>query len=391
MSIFVQHGWGKTTKIQQAITDGTVEGVIMSPRDESPQRLSAFLTELAAISPPLERMVDPQLYAGTLTPVRDGQLQNYPHYTPHLDHSSFSAEAIRQRVKAALDWQHELDVTTLIAPSILIEDFLDRSAQIAMMLSQESLLQHNGVKPILVSLIISEPALRNRTALHAWLNDISQLDADGFYLVLQRSSDTYSQQYQPDILAALMGICYSLSEINEYRMIVGYTDMATLLLHAIGVSGTAAGWSVGLKQFTLRRFQPVTGGRRPRPRYSSRPLMNSIYVTDLEPLFNANRIDDVLSATPYDSRFSASVNPENVSWPAEVVALHHLKVLSDLSKVAIANTIGHRLDRVEEHIGRAIALYSHIAPLVPFTSEGGPTHLHQWLEGLNRFRSEFSV
>ena len=393
LSILVQHGWGKTTKIQQALGEESVAGVIMSPRDELPPRLAEFLSEIAHSYPQAERLVDPQLYAGTITQPRDGQLQHYPHYESDLSHSSFSPEGIRHFVNISFNWQRDLDVTAMVSPSILIEDFFDRAAQIAIMLSQEAQLQHNRSqdKPLFVSLVVSEAALRNRAALNSWLNEISQIDVDGFYLILQRGSDTYSQQYQPEVLAALMGICYSLSEINEYRVVVGYTDMATLLLHAVGVDATAAGWSVGLRQFTLRRFLPVTGGRQPRPRYSSGPLTNSIFVTDLEPLYNAGRIAEVLSDTPYDSRFNGNTNPENVPWPAEEAALHHWHVLSNLARLTAAGRIGERLDRAEGHLGQAIAQYSRIAPLVPFTSEGGATHLHQWLEALNSFRSEFAV
>ena len=69
MTILAQHGWGKTNKIEQGLASGSIGGVIMSPRDETPTNLASFLTDIATNQPSVERLVDPQLYAGAIWPV----------------------------------------------------------------------------------------------------------------------------------------------------------------------------------------------------------------------------------------------------------------------------------------------------------------------------------
>ena len=69
MTILAQHGWGKSNKVERGIANGSIHGVIMSPRDESPANLTSFLS---TIHTGVERLVDPQLYVGTIWPVRDG-------------------------------------------------------------------------------------------------------------------------------------------------------------------------------------------------------------------------------------------------------------------------------------------------------------------------------
>ena len=391
MTILAQHGFGKSDKIERGIADGSIDGVIMSPRDERPPNLASFLSALTATHPNVERLVDPQLHAGTIIGARDGRLPSYGHYRRNLVPSSFSPSAIQDFVREALNWQNSLDVSSVVSPTVSVEDLGGRWAQIALMLAQETVAQFNGTKPLLISLVVREDALRHLAPVDNWLDELTRLDVDGFYLVVFRNSEIYRQHYDPEVLSALMRVCYSLGELNQYRVYVGYADMATLLLHAVGVTRTAAGWYVNLKQFTMRRFEPVSGGRRARPRYSSRPLLNSIYMSELDGIYNGGHLGHVLSGTSYDARFNTNTNPENVPWPDDVAALHHWEVLSEISQSLQGTTVGDRLDSARTIIGHAQAVYTQAGTLVPFANETGPTHLVQWLDALSRFRADASV
>ena len=391
MTILAQHGWGKTDKIERGIANGSIQGVIMSPRDELPDNLASFLSKSQDKFPNAERLVDPQLYAGTIWPVRDGNLQKYAHYSQRLTPASFSPAGIREFVKAALDWQYELDVSAVVAPTVMVDDLGSQWAQIAMMCAQETVTQHAGTDPLLISLLVGEDALRQRGPVDDWLDNLTQLNVDGFYVIVRRASEAYRQQFDPEVLASLLRVCYSLAELNQYRVFVGYTDMATLLLHAVGVTGTASGWSATLRQFNWRRFQPVSGGRPARARYSSRSLLNSIYMTELDGIYNGGRVTDVLSGTQFDTRFNGLGNPENVPWPLDEAALHHWLVLAGISRSVVGTSVANRLDSAHSLIAQAHATYAQTGTLVPFTTETGPTHLDQWLDALNRFRSDAAV
>ena len=391
MTILAQHGWGKSDKIQRGIANGSIQGVIMSPRDETPANLASFLSEIHDDFPNTERLVDPQLYVGTIWPVRDGKLPDYEYYRQRLTPISFSVAEVQRFVRLTLNWQSGLDVSAVVSPTVMVDDLNSQWAQIAMMFAQETIAQHDRTKPLLISLVVSEDALRYRSLVDNWLDDLTQLDVDGFYIVVRRASETYRQNYDPDVLSSLLWICYSLAEINQYHVFSGYTDMVTLLLHAVGVTGTAAGWYGTLKQFTLRRFQPVSGGRQALDRYSSRPLLNSIYMTELDGIYSGGGVTRVLSGTSFDAQFNGPPNPENVPWPLSVSALHHWHVLADTSTSLTGNTLGDRLDSAHTQIARALALYTQMATLVTFATETGQTHLEQWLDGLERFRVDVGV
>lgn len=391
MTILAQHGWGKSDKIERGFSNGSISGVIVSPRDENPDNLASFLSQIHGDYPSADRIVDPQLYAGTVWPVRDGNLPKYPHYRSRLTPVLFSPALIRDLVSESLNWQYGLDVSAVVSPTIMMEDFGSHWAQIAMMCAQETAAQHNNDLPLLISLLVSEDALRHRLSVDDWLNNLTQLDVEGFYLIIRRSSEAYRQHFDPDALASLIRVCYSLAELNQYTLYVGYADMVTLLLHAVGVTGTGSGWFTGLRQFSWRRFQPVTGGRQPRPRYSSGALLNSIYITELDGIHSRGQVSNVLSGTSFDNRFASLTNPENVPWPVDQAALHHWEVLASISRVPSSPSIVDRLDSAQDAITHALATYAQIGTLVPFTTETGPTHLDQWLDALNRFRSEIGV
>ena len=363
----------------------------MSPRDEIPSNLSAFLAQLRSKDPSIERLVDPQFHIGTVWPANDEKLRAYGHYVPHLGLASFSATGIQSFVGATLRWQAGLDVSAVVSPTVMVDDLNSRWSHVAMMLAQESLLQHDGSKPLLISIIVGEDALRHRALVDTWLDELTTLEADGFYLVVRRSLDTYRQHYDPDVLAALLHTCYSLASINQFRVFVGYTDMITLLLHSVGVTATAAGWFTGLKQFTTRRFEPPRGGRQPRARYSSRPLLNSIYMTELDAIYNAGHVGTVLSNTQFDNRFNGNTNPENVNWPSDDAALQHWGMLAETAQSSFGSTVSTRLDSAVNTIGIARVIYAQATTLVPFAFETGDAHLDQWLEALNRFRADAGV
>ena len=391
MTILAQHGWGKSDKIETALTSGAIQGVIMSPRDETPGNLASFLSSIRVDYPSAELLADPLFHIGTVRPVHDIRLPQYPHYTRNLTPLSFSAANIQRFVGDTLSWQRSIEVSAILSPTVMVEDLNSRWAQIAMMLAQETVNQHDGAKPLLISLVVGEDALRQQGLVDSWLDDLTLLDVDGFYLVVRRASEDYRQHHDPEVLASLLRVCYSLAELNKYRVIAGYTDMVTLLLHAVGVSATGAGWYVNLKQFSLRRFQPSTGGRRARPRYSSTPLLNSIYITELDSIFNVGQIASVLSGTQFDTRFSGVINPENVPWSDNDRELHHWQVLADISQSPVGSRVGDRLDSARNLIAMARAVYLQLETMVPFATATGSAHLDQWLDALSRFRADVGV
>ena len=63
MSMWIQHGYGKGTKIDAVAATGRIGGVVLSPGDEEPAALRA--TARTAVDLGLAVLLDPQLYVHT--------------------------------------------------------------------------------------------------------------------------------------------------------------------------------------------------------------------------------------------------------------------------------------------------------------------------------------
>jgi hypothetical protein len=396
--MFAQHGYGKTDKIQTGIQLGHISGVVLSPKDEDPARLVDYIEDLRRqFGDRIEILFDPQFYATTISAARDGHLPDYPYYQPGLTRAQFIAPAkIRRYVRDTISYEVGLDLDGMISPSVLITDFRDPWSQIALSLAQESLEAHGRLQdppPLYLSLILDENALRSRDALNEFLDIITAWDVDGFYVVVRRNDPNYPALFDEGTLTNLMYLTYVLVELNEFKVISGYSDIVGLLLHAVGARATCTGWFNGLRQFSFLRFLPAAAGRLPRPRYTSERLLNSILlIPELQTIHRVGRIGSVLSRTAFDGPM-ASGSPAAVPWPLTKACLHHWEVLSRVARdITSAPSIGARLTALEDRIRRGIATYGSLDRLgVEFEPMTGPRHLGIWLQAITNLRAELGI
>lgn len=396
MSLFAQHGYGKSDKIEIGLRASLIQGVIFGPKDEIPQNLERYIRELRAEFPTCEILFDPQFYVSTIIPARDGNLSNYPYYQPALTRRDFiSSNRISEFVRNCLDYQVTLPLSYITSPTIIVENFQDPWSQIALSMAQESLTYHsslNNVPPLLISFVCSEEALRSSEGLSEILDILSAIDVTGYYLIVKRSSPSYTAQIEQETLENFLYMVYALSNINEYEIIVGYSDINGVLLQSVGAKATACGWHNSLRQFSLGRFQPASGGQRPRPRYTAMPLLNSILVIpELVSIYNLGQISSVLTGTDFDSVFR--VNPGNASWPANISVLHHWASLNnEIQRLQAINTVRERMQYILERIRQAEILYERLKRRgVSFDISSSSRHLSQWKNAIRTFISAAGV
>lgn len=395
MALFAQHGHGKSDKINRGIEAGILDGVIMSPKDEIPTNLTAYVNELRSRFAELPILFDPQFYVTTVTPVRDGNLPDYSFYSNGLTRGNFiSSNDIERYVRETLDYQVQLPISFLISPTVLFDDFQDPWSQISLSMAQASINYYSTLSnapPLLLSLVFSETALRSSERMGEFLDMISGFETAGFYIILRRSNDQYMTQIDPVVLENFLYLIYVLSELNNYEVIIGYADIIGILLHAVGAKVTACGWHSRLRQFSLARFQPATGERAPRGRYTSMPLLNSILIIpELDSIYRAGLINEVLSGTSYDSIIR--VDPANASWTKDISCLHHWEALHRIIISMTAGAVSQRLSSISSLIGRAKAIYARLIQNgIIFEQHSDPNHLDQWQRSIQNFKTSTGI
>jgi len=307
----------------------------------------------------------------------------------------FSGTRIQGYVKECLDYQHQTfgsNLGYLISPTILFDAFRDSWSQISLNMAVESADYHsnlNSPQPLLISLVISETAFQTMDAVEEFLDALTEIDTQGFYIILRRNSASVQNAMESAPFGRFMYFCHVLTTINEYDVIVGYSDWHSFLLEAAGVTHTATGWHQNLRQFSLARFQPSSGGRRPRKRYSSAPLLSCPLINpELQDIYMANLLPRVLSGSSHDAILQNGPASGEANWSDEISCLAHWYSLNALSQrlSALPTQLG-RIQEAERLMQNALTLYTQLSSKnVSFDPLTGPDHIREWQDSLQEFR-----
>lgn len=401
MPLLAQCGYGRSDKIEQGIQAGTITGVILSPRDERRDRLESFCADLQRNAADSTVLFDPQFYAAPLTSPRDGNLSEYPYYANNtgLSRNQFRPRQIQEYVRAVLDYQQQNlpGLAYLISPSVAFDDFRDSWSQIALSMAEASIddwVIRENAPPLLITVLVSEQSLRDANRMNEFLDTLSALDVRGFYLLVQRSSTSLDPAMDPIALGNMLFFVYVLAELNGYEVVMGYSDWMGGLYQAAGATLSASGWHNGLKQFSFGRFLPQSGGRRPRKRYSSLPMLSCpLVVPELEDIYRVGLLNTVLTGGPHDSILSNGPAKGETAWSDAVSCLAHWESLSRFyAAIEQQQRAGARMDATLVAIQAADALYTRLqAAGVQFETTTGPGHLQSWRDAIARFRQEAAI
>lgn len=391
MTVLAQQGYGKAEKIEIGLREGSLSGAILSPRDMAPDALADFVQSLRSeFGTEPQLMMDPQFFATVIQDATDRNLPDYPYYTSGLRRSDFLvAKRVTEYVRNAIEYQSGLQLDMVASPSIVFDSFSDIANQTALQLGAESvaskeLLQQD--QELLVTFMLSEAALSDLDGINEFLDITTSWDVDGFYIIVEPQNQTYPASLDSDRLKNLMYMVYSWAELNDMYVMLGYSDFSGLPLRSVGASGQATGWFSGLRHFSRARWQPASGGRAPRPRYSAAPLLNSILnIPELSAAYQAGLIELCLSGTSHDSQF-LSRNPADVDWSMQSQCLHHWEVMKDLSEKVVGDSVSSNVGLMAAAIDAARDSYDELARAgVEFDRLSGPSNLEIWRQSLGEF------
>jgi hypothetical protein len=267
MSFWLQHGYGKSDKIQTLSGSGPLLGAILSPADEGVEVLRETLTLLPA---GCQAFLDPQTYVWAIP---SGAARC--HADHGLDfgrvHWSMPPSEVQDHVRRVVAANAALGLRMVCSPSCIQHNLSDVWTSLALQYARTTLASTND--RVLVSLVIHEAALDDWAQVEEWLDVVTQLDCYGFYLVVVREGHPYPARWQTPRLTSYARLVYRLATLNDYIVIAGYSDIDGLLALASGATALASGWHYSLRSFAVSKWQPSTGGRQPRPRVTSPGLL----------------------------------------------------------------------------------------------------------------------
>lgn len=396
MKLFAQHGALDGEKTNEGFARGLLDGVIYSPRDVALETLRTKLDSLATNHADAERLVDPQYYAifqNGAEEARLGYLQeDYGAYFQPRRRGQLEREnQIQQDLTSALAFQASLNVTSIIAPNILIPNSLNSiEAVIAKNFIRLSAAQYrvlNDTRPLYATLAISRNALGDKQELVEFLNEITVLEdpPQGFYvLVSARNAEARSDIYNMDVIADWMFINHVLT-LNGFEVTNGYSDILTPFLGAAGAKAGALGWWSNLRSFSLDRFGPSPGGGRlPIQRYASLALLNRITFFELDQL--RGLLPAVLNNLPTDALYDPANGREGSEPQRNMEVIQSWEAVKSLNSSLVTSDQALSLENCRNAVTQAVALYETIQGLsLRLDSKSNAEHLPPLADGIRSF------
>jgi len=389
MKIFAQHGYGPGDKINQAASEGIIQGAVFGAKDISPEKLEKFTNDLRSSQDEFDVLFDPQFYVSLSVNnpnTRLGKLDDFPYFKGYRRSALEPSDNIKIIVDEVCSFQANLNLSGIIGPNILISRSFDTiEAAIAKNFIRETgkwSKKNNPKVPVYATICISSKALLDKNELKIFLSDITLLEepVDGFYLLIASDSgDSRFEIMQADVLAAWFLITYSL-KVNGFKVINGYSNILAPFLASIGADAACTGWFNTLRVFSMERFTPTkSGGRLPIQRYLSNKLLKRITFHELNALSKIH--PEVRNFLPHDQNYLSGEPQRNLE------VLQTWEALEKLCKTMVTGDIEENLNNCNDAILNAIESYAQISVQgYSLDYKSRDEHLEQLSTGIRIFK-----
>lgn len=352
MTFIVQHGYGKSDKIEFVSQHTSVTSVILSPTDEEPGNLAQTVSKIKDLG--IRPLLDPQTYLYT-----DGiDLAGRCHSSHGLGFPpirwSQSPRDVEKVITAVTKANNDLGIDSIISPSILQSSFEDIWTPLGIQYARAASENWHD-KSVYASIVFEELAFGGWEQINDWLDEITTIEVTGFYLLTNhRSAAAYpSTGWDANRLANAMRMIYTLTEINDYDLLWGYSDIEGLLGVAVGATGAATGWHNSLRRFSVDKWRPKTGGAQPIPRRFVSSLLSPLRLEGELSVTTRTGASSSLTASNADNVFQNFTN-DSESWKRGIAQKHHMISVGDLVTDLAGLTVPLRLDTVQEWIRESL-------------------------------------
>lgn len=384
--LLAQDGSGVSTKINDGIDAGYLDGAILSIKNRKPGTLPRTITSLVSQYPDKKLFLDTHFYASQIAMTRPSKIPEYSLYTPGLTRRDFSAKKIGTYSQRIIDFQVELGLTNIILPSLTIHNFNDSASQISLQLYEASLdyiedLDGETLSSY-ASLVIGENALADEEGLSRFLDELTLLEGiEGFYIIIERPDRNSPQWRDSRTLSNFMYIINTLS--RNYEVICGFISFPGLVTLAAGANHIANGWHQTLRQYTGTYFMATGGRNEGKFRYASGELLTEILSSpDLQSIIKLEDSAHFIDPEYGEGRLD---DPENPVFPPPINILHQWKVFRNLGEQIKSSR--NPIEKLEELVGSAKNNAEKLQTDGVVLRQDATAHYEVWEQAIARYKS----
>ena len=380
MTFWIQHGYGKATKIETVASSGLLRGVVLSPADEEDATLASTVRMIHDLG--VSSLLDPQLYVHTIS----GGVARC-HESNGLDFGDISwfvsPGEIADQVSEVVATNQYLAMEKIIAPTPYQASFGDVWTPLSLQYARATISEAD--RPVYVSLVAEDAAFSDWEQTQRYLDALTRLDATGVYLIVGTSGRTYPLQWEPERLANILRVVYILSEYNEYDVLWGYSDIAGVLGVAVGATGAATGWYHSLRMWTTGKWVPQRGGRQANPRILVQPLLSAIGRTDEAIGIARSREGTRVFPDSNERRGLVHEDPWGIadSWDQYLGAMARIHQTMEQNL-----NVSERVSSVQEHLESAVSLIDDLTGAGVYMDAAHRRRLLALTEAIQRFADD---
>ncbi len=293
----IQDGHQAHTRVEPAIDAGDADGAIWSFADQTPANLDQVIDADYMSRDGIVQAIDPQLYVAPLADANPKKLPDHGLFAVPMRPRDFSARNLVPLVKRLIEFQADRAVTHLLSPTVPVASMVDRWAAVAANLADTSLDTWSAIdddRSLLLSVAIQQSLLADPDNVSALLDELTAYECEGFYLLIELNPGTDPAEAAVLFERALF-IVYTLAEVNDYTVWVGYAGLNGFAYRAVGAEVFAGGWWQKQNWWSPNHW--IAGGRgsTPRPRVYLESILGSLLIdNELRPVARQRTDTDLL-------------------------------------------------------------------------------------------------
>lgn len=343
----------------EQLENGNGVGVIISPRDLSPEKAREYAPQYANYG--AEVLFDPQFF---IPEAAVGRLTTWPTRDYRDSISSLNAlgdQELESLAAVLEEINRELNTSAVISPAVLYQAGREDIHYLNTRLFQAAKMAADAIGiPVLGSAVLARSATQSLSTLETALSAATSLPADGWYYVFE-----FNAARIPHDQEEIYRFCYGAVKLacSGKPVLHGYTGPVGLLSVATGATGAGIGHSQNLWGLSQERWQPPEqsgGGGDAPPRFFSPELWGTLVYPDEFARIDTSILRDVVDHTQFSSQ--VSVSEPFLSWPRWEANKHLVASIgTTLTSQWQADSVRERLTNVRELLQSAMRAHGRIS------------------------------
>lgn len=391
--LYAQHGPAKGQKITNALEENRIYGVIFSPREEHIHSLFKYIDNTDKLDKS-NCFYDPQFYYSMYNENLLKKLENVELFPKNVERKDW-----RRKSERLLNYfDKHVEVSSLISNSIIVPGFhidkLDWKFDYSVDIYSYFYKKYNN-RELYLSLLLSANIFFSKKEvdeiLDEVINSIPVEERYGIYLTIcydENKSSNY-EDIDSEVLANILYFIHALKKEN-FKIIVGYTFLNSLLFSMLDCEIIASGWFNTLRKFSKDRFDIVDSFGRRKKRYTSIPLVTNITL-DLLNEIELETLETCLAGTTYDNILMNDLDSLSFS---DLEQQYWEAISKEINNI---NNVTDKISYVENLLENALLIYDRILfenkEKKEFCSKIKKisSHLETWIIAIGLFKRKIAI